>query len=187
MASVLNEAYFHDEAAAFAKMEAIMWPEGPTYPRCGACHRINRLNGVKDRRGRVRLGLWRCYHCRGQFTVRKGTVFESSHIKLHEWFQVAYLMSSSKKGVSANQIHRTLDCQLKTAWFICHRLREAMKGGNLPLGGKGKFVEADTTFVGGRQLRQCMLRIRSQAFPNQTSCPPNVQQNARLNIRSRKI
>ena len=76
MASVLNQKYFHDEAAAFAAMEAIMWPEGPTCPHCGACDRINRLQGVKDRKGNARPGLWKCYHCRKQFTVRKGTVFE---------------------------------------------------------------------------------------------------------------
>jgi transposase-like protein len=152
MASVLSEKYFHDEAAAFAQLEAIIWPNGPTCPHCGACDRINRLQGVKDKRGNVRPGLWKCYHCRSQFTVRKGTVFESSHIKLHQWFQAAFLMSSSKKGVSANQIHRTLNITLKTAWFVCHRLREAMKGRKLPLlGGEGKFVEADTTYVGGKE------------------------------------
>lgn len=152
MASILTEKYFHDEAAAFAALEAIMWPEGPTCPHCGACDRINRLNGVKDRNGNVRPGLWKCYHCRSQFTVRKGTVFEASHIKLHQWFQAAFLMSSSKKGVSANQLHRTLGCTLKTAWFVVHRLREAMKADQLSrLGGEGKYVEADATFVGGKE------------------------------------
>src|SRR3954447_16531292 len=118
MASVLNEAYFHDEAAAFAALEAIVWPNGPTCPHCGAVDRINPLKGVKDKKGRVRLGLWKCYHCKGQFTVRKGTVFESSHLKLHQWFQAAYLLCSSKKGVSSNQIARTLGVTVKTGWFV---------------------------------------------------------------------
>jgi transposase-like protein len=153
MASVLTQAYFHDEEAAFAALESILWPEGPICPHCGATDRINRLEGVKDKRGRVRLGLWKCYHCRGQFTVRKGTVFESSHLKLHQWFQAAYLMCASKKGVSANQLHRTLGVTLKTAWFIGHRLREAMRELNPtgPLGGEGKTVEIDETYIGGKE------------------------------------
>ncbi|HLY06302.1 MAG TPA: IS1595 family transposase [Rhizomicrobium sp.] len=159
MASVLTEKYFYDEAAAFAKLEEIRWPDGPTCPHCGAVDRINRLQGVKDRRGRVRLGLWKCYHCRGQFTVRKGTVFEASHIKLHEWFQASHLMCSSKKGVSANQLHRTLGCTLKTGWFVSMHLREAMRDGRLPLlGGEGKILEADTTYVGGREKNKHMKK-----------------------------
>ena len=153
MASVLNEAYFHDEAAAFAALEAILWPSGPTCPHCGAVDRINPLQGVKDKKGRVRLGLWKCYHCRGQFTVRKGTVFEASHLKLHQWFQAAYLMCASKKGVSSNQLHRTLGVTLKTAWFVSHRLREAMRDGGLavPFGGGGGAVESDETFIGRKK------------------------------------
>lgn len=155
MASVLNEAYFHDEAAAFKALEAILWPEGPVCPHCGAIDRINRLEGVRSKpskkhpEGEVRLGLWKCYHCRGQFTVRKGTIFEASHLKLHQWFQAAYLMCASKKGVSSNQLHRTLGCTLKTAWFVSHRLREAMRQGDLavPLGSGGGAVEADETFI----------------------------------------
>ena len=147
--SILSKPYFHDEAAAFAKLESIVWPEGPTCPKCGALDRINRLAGVKDKKDRVRLGLWKCYHCRSQFTCRVGTVFESSHVPLHKWLQAAYLMVSSKKGISANQLHRTLEVTLKTAWFMAHRLREAMKDGNLgPLGGEGEVVEVDETYIG---------------------------------------
>jgi transposase-like protein len=150
MTSVLNEAYFHDEAAAFAALESILWPNGPTCPHCGATDRINRLKGVKDKKGRERLGLWKCYHCRGQLTVRKNTVFESSHLKLHQWFQAAYLLCSSKKGISSNQLGRTLGCTVKTAWFASHRIREAMRAGELavPFGTGGTDVEADETFIG---------------------------------------
>jgi transposase-like protein len=154
MASVLNEAYFHDEAAAFEALESILWPNGPTCPHCGATDRINRLANQRSKpskkhpKGIERHGLWKCYHCRGQFTVRKGTVFEASHLKLHQWFQCAYLICSSKKGVSSNQLARTLGVTVKTAWFASHRIREAMRDGKIaPIGGGGKVVEADETFL----------------------------------------
>ena len=132
MTSAFSNPRFNDEAAAFQALEAIMWPEGPTCPHCGAVDRINRLENQntkaskKHPEGKLIHGLWKCYHCRAKFTVRKGTVFEDSPLELHLWFQAAFLMCSSKKGVSANQIHRTLGCTLKTAWFVAHRLREAM-------------------------------------------------------------
>jgi transposase-like protein len=155
MTSVLHEAYFHDEAAAFAALEAIVWPEGPICPHCGATDRIGRLEGVRSKpskknpEGIVRHGLHKCYHCKGQFTARRGTVFESSHLELRQWFQAAYLMCSSKKGVSSHQLARTLGLTVKSAWFASHRLREAMReGGLVPLGGNGEIVEADETFIG---------------------------------------
>ena len=152
MASVLQEPYFQDEAAAFERLEAIVWPNGPNCPHCGCTGRIRPLSGVKDKKGRVRLGLRKCYDCRGQFTVRKGTVFEDSPIPLHIWFQAAYFMCSSKKGVSSNQLHRTLGVTLQTAWFMSHRLREAMRTGSLaPMGGSGAVVEADETFIGRKE------------------------------------
>ena len=163
MSSVLNELYFHDEAAAFKALEAIIWPNGPTCPHCGAIDRIGRLEGVRSKpskkhpQGIVRHGLWKCYHCKGQFTARKGTVFESSHLELRQWLQAAFLMCSSKKGVSSNQLARTLGITVKSAWFASHRLREAMRDGGLgPIGGKGKIVESDETFFGrkkGYELR----------------------------------
>jgi len=111
--------------------------------------RIAALKGVKDKKGRERLGLKKCYDCRKQFTVRKGTLFEDSPIKLHVWLQAAFLMCSSKKGISSNQLHRTLGVSLQTAWFMSHRLREAMRTGSLaPMGGVGSTVEADETFIG---------------------------------------
>ena len=158
MASVLNQAYFHDEAAAFEALEAIIWPNGPTCPHCGATDRLNRLQGVRSKpskahpEGIVRHGLWKCYHCRQQFTVRKGTVFEASHLKLHQWFQCAYLLCSSNKGISSQQLSRTLGVTVKTAWFASHRIRLAMKDGSIgPLGGDMKPVEADETFIGRKK------------------------------------
>jgi transposase-like protein len=158
MASVLNEVYFHDEAAAFEALETILWPNGPTCPHCGATDRLNRLADQRSKpskkhpEGIVRHGLWKCYHCRGQFTVRKGTVFEASHLKLHQWFQAAYLICSSKKGISSNQLARTLGVTVKTAWFASHRIRLAMKDGSLgPLGGGMKAVEADETYIGRKK------------------------------------
>lgn len=158
MASVLTEAYFRDEQAAFTALEAIMWPTGrpESCPHCGVIGKANRLAPQRSKvskkhpNGKPVYGLWKCYACRKQFTVRKGTVFEDSRLPLHQWFQAAFLMCSSKKGVSANQLHRTLRCTLKTAWFVGHRLREAMREGALaiPFGIAGGAVEADETYIG---------------------------------------
>jgi transposase-like protein len=142
--SILSEPHFHNEAAAIARLEAIVWPNGPYCPRCGGFDRITLVKGA-------RAGLRRCGPCKREFTVTVGSIFESSHIKLHLWFQAAHLLTSSKKGISAHQIHRTLKLTYKTAWFMCHRLREAMRDGHFPmqLGGEGIAVEIDETFVGG--------------------------------------
>jgi transposase-like protein len=162
MASVLKEAYFRDEQAAFAALESIMWPEGkpPHCPHCGVADKCNKLAPQKSKpskrnpNGKPVYGLWKCYACRGQFTVRKGTVFEESRLELHLWFQAAFLMCSSKKGVSANQLHRTLGCTLKTAWFLAHRLREAMAEGALnPFVLGGGAVESDETFLYRRRRK----------------------------------
>lgn len=153
--SILSKPYFHDEQAAFDKLESIVWPDGPTCPKCGAVDRINRLEGVKDKKGRVRLGVWKCYHCRSQFTVRVGTVFEASHVPLHKWLQAVFLMVSSKKGISANQLSRTLEVTVKTGWFMAHRIREAMRTGELsPMGGEGEIVEVDETFIGNDRSKK---------------------------------
>lgn len=150
--SVLSKPYFHDEAAAFAKLESIVWPHGPVCPHCGGKERVYALEGVKDKKGRVRPGLKKCGHCRKQFTVRVGTVFESSHVPLYKWLQATHLMCSSKKGISAHQLHRILEVTYKTAWFMAHRLREAMRDGELaPMGGAGEIVEADETYFGNRE------------------------------------
>jgi transposase-like protein len=162
MANVLREAYFHDEKAAFAALEKIMWPEGkpPHCPHCGVVGKCNRLPVQRSKaskrnpHGKPVHGLWKCYACRKQFTVRKGTVFEESRLELTLWFQAAFLMCSSKKGVSANQLHRTLGITLKSAWFLAHRLREAMAEGQLnPFGLGGGAVESDEAFLSRRRRK----------------------------------
>src|ERR1700753_1334295 len=144
--SILSATHFHNEAAAIERLEKILWVNGPNCPRCGGFDQITRVKGG-------RAGLRRCGPCKREFTVTVGTVFESSHVKLHLWFQAAHLLASSKKGISAHQLHRTLKVTYKTAWFMAHRVREAMRDGHFaePLGGEGKIVEIDETFVGGKE------------------------------------
>ena len=144
MASNLSAPYFHNEEAAFAFVEARIWPEGPNCPHCGGVERIGKMGGKS-----TRTGLYKCYQCRKPFTVRMGTIFEASHVPLHIWLQAMYLIAGSKKGISSNQLHRTLGVTLKTAWFMSHRIREAMRSRDLsPFGGEGGVVEVDETFIG---------------------------------------
>ena len=153
--SVLNRPYFYDEKAAFEHVESILWPEGPVCPKCGNCDKHYKLEGVhskpsrKHPEGIERHGLYKCAECRAQFTVRIGTIFEESKLPLHLWLQAIHLVCSSKKGISAHQLHRVLEVTYKTAWFLHHRIREAMRSDdNTPLGGNGKYVEADETYIG---------------------------------------
>jgi transposase-like protein len=156
--SILSQKPFHDEAAAFAHVEAMLWADGRVCPHCGT---VNNSYPLKNQRSKAskknpngieRHGLYKCGDCRKQFTVRIGTIFEESHLPLHIWLQAIHLMASSKKGISAHQLHRILEVQYKTAWFLAHRIREAMRDGALPpMGGEGMYVEADTTFVGGKE------------------------------------
>ncbi len=140
--SILSKAYFHDEAAAFAYVESVVWANGPVCPHCGGYDRIYDLKAT-------RIGLKKCGQCRKQFTVRVGTVFESSHLPLTKWLQASYLMCCSKKGISAHQLSRVLEITYKSAWFMAHRLREAMRSGDMsPFGGEGAIVEVDETFIG---------------------------------------
>lgn len=131
--SVLNAPYMQDEAAAFAHIEAMLWPNGSVCPHCGVVDNAYSLNGVRSKPskknpdGKVRHGLKKCKDCGKQFTVRMGTIFESSHIDLHIWLQAIHLVTSSKNGISANQLHRVLGVTLKTAWFLGRRIREAMR------------------------------------------------------------
>jgi transposase-like protein len=153
--SILSKPYFYDEASAFEHVEKTLWPEGPVCPHCGVVGKHYKLVGVrtkaskKNPEGIERHGLYKCKDCRGQFTVRMKTIFEESHIPLHKWLQAIHLMCSSKKGISAHQLHRTLEVTYKTAWFLCHRIRLAMQTTPIgPLGGNGKIVEVDETYIG---------------------------------------
>ncbi len=148
--SLLSAPYFHDEEAAFDKLESILWADGPVCPHCGGLHRVSAIVGKT-----ARIGLKFCGHCRKQFTVKVGTVFESAHIPLHKCLQAVYLLTSSKKGFSAHQLHRALQITYKSAWFLFHRIREAMRAGNLaPMGGAGEIVEVDETFIGMKRGRK---------------------------------
>ncbi len=149
--SILSAPHFHNEDAAFAYVEAELWPNGPVCPHCGNvdADRIGRLQGKSSR-----PGLRKCYACRKTFTVRVGSIFEDSHFPLHLWLQVIQLISASKKGLSTRQIQRVFKCSMKTAWFLMHRIREIMKRDDdlfqSPMGGEGKTLEADWTYVGRR-------------------------------------
>jgi transposase-like protein len=149
MAAAIESEHFHNEEAARKYLEAIRWPDGPVCPHCGSA--------VKPYKT-ARVGKYRCgdKDCRKDFTVRVGTVFEASHIPLHKWLLAAYLLCSSKKGISSHQLHRVLGLTYKTAWFMSHRLREAMRNGGPfdPLGGAGKVVEIDETFIGRNPYRK---------------------------------
>jgi hypothetical protein len=154
---VLSDPRFFSEEAAFVYVEAHLWPNGPVCPHCGAAaEKIGRLTvrskpSGKNPEGVVQVGLRKCYACRGPvFTVRKGSIFEDSHLPLHLWLQAIHLLCASKKGISTRQLHRMLGCGLKTAWHLGHRIREMMnpdKSGR-PVGGGGKTVEADDMEMG---------------------------------------
>lgn len=143
--SVLSAPQFHCEEAAFAYVEARLWPNGPVCPHCAATgDKIGRLTGKS-----TRIGLRKCYACRKPFTVRMGTIFEDSKLGLRFWLQAIHLLCASKKGISTRQLQRTLGCGMKTAWHLGHRIRLAMDPGASagPLGGAGKTVEADETYL----------------------------------------
>src|SRR5450756_1215764 len=142
---MFEQAYFQNDDAAREHLEAIRWPEGAVCPHCGCIGNTTKMN-VKRR-----AGLYKCNDCRKQFTVTVGTVFERSHIPLHTWSQAVYLLCSSKKGMSSHQMHRMLGVTYKTAWFMSHRIREAMSEGDTmlpPMGGDGETVEVDETYWG---------------------------------------
>jgi transposase-like protein len=140
---LLSDPCYHDEEAARAYVEEVRWPDGPFCPKCGAFDTVKPLGGPS-----MGPGWYYCAACQDKFTVRVGSIFERSHIALHKWLLAFRLMASSKKGVSAHQIHRTLGITYKSAWFLLHRIREAMTDDGAPLGGEGKTVEVDETFQG---------------------------------------
>ena len=154
---VFSAKHFHDEQAAFDHIEALLWPNGPVCPHCGgegyAMKVIGKASVRKDgtvKPAPIRLGVKKCRACQVQFTVRVGTIFEDSRAPMHVWLQAIALLAASKKGMSSNQLSRTLGVTLKTAWFMSHRIRMAMTAGGSrgPLGGAGKVVEVDETYFG---------------------------------------
>lgn len=162
--SVLSADRFHNEEAAFEYVEATLWPNGPVCPHCQATgDKIGRLTGKT-----TRAGLRKCYACRKPFTVRMGSIFEDSHLPLRLWLQAIHLMCASKKGISTRHLQRMLGCGLKTAWFLSHRIRETMKTHRgmftEPMGGAGKTVEVDETYVGRKAGTKAFLPV-SQKEP----------------------
>lgn len=143
---LFNEPRYNDPEAAREHLESVRWPNGPVCPHCGAVDRISKLQGKAHR-----PGVYDCGHCRDQFTVTVGTVFERSKISLDKWLLAASLMAASKKGISSKQIERMLGVTYKTAWFMTHRLREAMKQTGGVFNAGGSTIEADATYVGGKE------------------------------------
>ena len=142
---VFSAKHFTDAVEARKYLEALRWPSGTVCAHCGV---------VGNSYETQKAGVYRCAEpkCRKDFSVTTGTVMESSHIKLNKWLQAFYLMAASKKGISAHQIHRLIGITYKSAWFMCHRIREAMRSGGLlpPMGGEGSVIEADETYFGKR-------------------------------------
>jgi transposase-like protein len=157
--SVLSLPRFHDEAKAFEYLESIVWSDGTVCPHCGIVGgRVYDLTGVrgkpskKNPKGAIRYGLKKCGECRKQFTAKVGTVFEDAKIPLHKMLQAVHLMMSSKKGISSHQLSRVLEVQYNSAWFLSHRIREAMRSGDLaPFGAEGTPVEVDETYFGQKK------------------------------------
>ncbi len=161
--SILSAEHFHNEKAAYKYVEKHIWANGRSCPHCGVVDRSGPLKGES-----TRIGVYKCYDCRKPFTVKVGTIFESSHIKLHIWLQAIFLISSSKKGVSANQLHRVLGITLKSAWFLSHRIREAMRDNGKGVLGEGGIVEADETYF-GRKKEQSKTRSNGLPFGHSKS------------------
>src|SRR5580704_12431627 len=147
--SIFDAPHLKNEEAAYAYVEARIWRNGRVCPHCGVVDRSGALKGKS-----TRIGVYKCYACRKPFTVKIGKIFEDSHVPMHLWMQAIVLMCSSKKGISSNQLHRTLGVTLRTAWHMSHRIRLMMAPNTDvfgPLGGAGKIVEADETYIGKRE------------------------------------
>ena len=146
----LSNPIFHDETKARAHLEALCWPDGRYCPHCGEAEKTSPVRGKKHR-----PGLYYCNSCKKQFTVTVGTVFERSKIPLHKWVLAFHLVASSKKGISAHQLHRMLGVTYKTAWFMMHRIREAMRDDTpIGMGSGGGAVEVDETFIGRNENKK---------------------------------
>ncbi len=150
----LTDPVYQNAAKAREHLEALHWPNGPVCPHCNERERITRLTSKS-----ARPGLHKCNECRKQFTVTVGTIFEDSKIPLNKWLMAFALLNGSKKGISAHQLHRSLGITYKSAWFLAHRIREAMTDESGPLGGPGQIVEADEAFVGGKQSRRAYRKV----------------------------
>jgi transposase-like protein len=164
MQSALNAPQLWNEEAAIAYVESRLWPDGPVCPHCGTVNEATRLKGKT-----TRPGLWKCRvkECRKPFTVRMGTIFESSHVPMHIWLQAIYLMCGSKKGIATRQSHRTFGGSLKTAWFLGHRIREAMTVLKVeetdPIAGGGHLGGENEAFIGGKaRNRKCKIPPRGR-------------------------
>ena len=140
----ITDPIYSDENLARDHLERLHWPDGPVCPHCGSVEKITKLQGRRHR-----AGLYKCNECTGQFTVTVGTIMEDSKIPLNKWLMAYALLNGGKKGISAHQLHRHLGITYKSAWFLAHRIRETMEGGDGKLGGPGMTVEADESWVGG--------------------------------------
>ena len=191
MADITNPA-FTDENAAREALEALHWPSGPVCPHCGVVDNATRMQGKSHR-----PGLLKCSDCRQPFSVTIGTLYERSHIPLHKWLLATHLMASSKKGVSAHQLHRLLGITYKSAWFMAHRIRESMglAKGEPPLGGEGKTVEADETYIGRKRgmkkghayhhKQPVVSLVRASIIPKMRTCAaPPTRTRLKASIRS---
>lgn len=161
--STFDTPHFQNDEAARKYLEAIRWVDGPVCPHCGSTDRNGPLNGKSHR-----PGLYKCYQkeCGGHFTVTVGTLFERSKVPLHKWFQAVYLLCSSKKGISSHQLHRMLGVTYKTAWFMTHRIREGMRDNMFTgqIGGGGRVVEADETFIGHDKTKKPKRQKKGRGY-----------------------
>lgn len=172
--SILSAPYFHNEAAAYAFVEARLWPQGPTCPKCGVIGNSAKMQGKS-----TRVGVYKCRDCRKPYRVTVGTIFEASHIPLNVWLQAVFLIASSKKGMSSNQLHRSLGISLKSAWFMSHRIREAMRGGEFSLFGQdGGVVEVDETYIGNDRTIKAKGEKRGRGYHHKNKVLSLVDRNS---------
>jgi len=174
--SILNQPQFQDEDKAREYLEALRWPNGPICPHCGSVGKHYSLVGKSHRKG-----LWKCTDCREQFTVTVGTVFERSKIKLNLWLQAVHLVCASKNGMSSMELHRLLGVTQKTAWFMLHRIREAMKpeAGGL-LGSGGGTVEADETYWGNTKRSKAARGYKGRGYAHKEKIVSLVERGGKV-------